>query len=95
MITSQNVVGTDSGGTFTIPLSTVTLAPGSYWVSVTATMAFASGGEWGWEVTSNQKQGIDGQWENPGGGFGVCPTWGDVVTCVGSTGPDFMFTLTK
>lgn len=95
VINTQTVMGSDNNGSFTIPLKTVALPPGSYWVSVQATMAFAVGGEWGWEVTSHQKQGIDGQWQNPGGGFGMCPTWDDVVTCTAATGPDFMMTLTK
>lgn len=94
VINTQTVKGTDNSGSFTIPLKTVALPPGSYWVSVSANMDFSTGGEWGWELSSNQKQGINGQFENPGGAFGVCPTWGDVLDCVGY-GNDFMMTLTK
>ncbi len=69
-------IGTDTNGSFTIPLpSSLILASGTYWVSVQANLDFAAGGQWAWEdrtVTSNS----DAAWQNPGGGFGVCPTWG-------------------
>lgn len=91
---TQTVVGSDNAGTFTIPLETVALSPGKHWVSVSANMDFAVGGEWGWELTSNVKKTIEGQFENTGGGFGVCPTWGNVTECVGYSG-DFMVTLGK
>lgn len=94
VIDTQTVVGTDNGGSFSIPLQTVALSPGSYWVSVSANMDFSAGGEWGWDLTDHQKQGSNGQFENVGGAFGVCPTWGDVLDCVGY-GNDFMVTLTK
>ena len=94
VVDTQTVVGTDEAGTFTIPLETVALAPGSYWVSVSANMDFGVGGEWGWELSSHVKQGSEGKFENPGGGFGVCPEWGNVTDCVGFGG-DFLFTLTK
>lgn len=91
---SQTVTGDDSGGSFMIPLDTVALSPGKHWVSVVAQMDFATGGQWGWELTSNVKGSTEGQWENPNGGFGVCPTWDDVTVCTGSSG-DFMVTLLK
>lgn len=96
VINTQTVAGADSGtGTFTIPLTEVALPPGPKWVSVVANMDFATGGEWGWELTSTQKQGANGLWENPGDGFGTgCTSWADVEGCVGY-GSDFMFTLTK
>lgn len=95
VINTQTVVGTDNGGSFTIPLATVPLPPAKGWVSVSATMSFASGGEWGWELSTHQKQGSDAMWENPGDGLGTgCTTWGDVNTCLGF-GNDFMVTLTK
>lgn len=94
VVNSQTVAGTDRNGTFTIPLRTVALAPGSYWVSVSANMDLTTGGEWGWELTSHQKQGSNGQFENPGGGFDVCARWKDVKACTGY-GKDFMMTLLK
>lgn len=91
---TQTVVGTDVNGAFTLALDTVALTPGQHWVSVSANMDLSVGGEWGWELSSTVKQGVEGQFENTGGAFGVCPTWGDVTDCVGYSG-DFMVTLTK
>jgi hypothetical protein len=65
-------------GAFQIVLPTpLTLAPGTYWVSVQANLNFTPGGEWGWTdrvVTSNSPAA----WQNPGGGFGTpCTAWGE------------------
>ena len=93
--TFTNLNGSASGGSFsiTLPKKGMKLKAGTYWVSVQANCSFSGGcGEWGWEVSSVQ-HGNPAQWQNPGGGFGVCPTWGPLETCVGSTGPDFMFEL--
>lgn len=68
------------------------LRAGHYWVSVIANMAFDSRGEWGWEVNSVQR-GKQAMWQNPGGGFHVCQTWGTIESCVSSPGPDLMFDL--
>lgn len=95
---SQTVTGSDSAGTFTIPLNTVAVSPGMHWVSVVVNMDFSTGGQWGWEMTSNQKQGSNGAWENPQDGFASgCTTFMDVVGCTqpAGGGVDFMFTLTK
>ncbi len=84
VINSQTVVGNDSDGTFTIPLNPVRIPAGPAWVSVVATMSFASGGEWGWELSSNDKGHGDSMWENPGNGLSTgCTTWQDVATCLG------------
>ncbi len=69
----------------------VTLSKGHYFVSFTANMDLSPGGQWGWELSSDQKGKVD-QWQNQGGGFGVCPTWNDVLTCTGY-GNDFMVSL--
>lgn len=47
--------------------------------------------EWGWEVNGTI-HGSEAVWQNPGGGFGVCKTWGTIGQCLGYDG-DFMFTL--
>ncbi|MGH6888133.1 MAG: hypothetical protein ACREHF_02880 [Rhizomicrobium sp.] len=88
-----NLKGKDTAGSFTIKLSkTVRLRPGTYWVGVVANKNFGGGGgEWGWELNSTI-HGKPAMWENPNGGFGVCPTWGTVGSCLGYTG-DFMFDL--
>jgi hypothetical protein len=69
----------------------VKLKAGTYWVSVVANCPFSSCGQWGWSINTVQ-HGNPGAWENPGGGFGVCPTWAPVASCVGY-GPDFVFAL--
>jgi hypothetical protein len=69
--------------------------PRHVWVSVQANLDFAggAGGQWGWTdrlVASNDPAA----WKNPGGGFGVCPNWDDLATCiVTNDGPDFVFLL--
>lgn len=94
VIKAQTVKGKDSAGTFTIALKkAVKLKKGSYFVSVVANMDLSAGGEWGWELTSDQSGNID-QWQNDGGAFGVCPTWGNVTDCVGY-GNDYMVVLSK
>jgi Putative Ig domain/Kelch motif len=82
-------------GSFVIDLSSpCVLAPGTYWMSAQVNMDFSAGGQWGWEdrlVTSNNPAAF----QNPGGGFGVCPTWGQRgATCgIDPPGPDQMFTI--
>lgn len=94
--TTQTGNGTNNAGTYTLVFPTAqTLAKGAtYWASMYCTMAFASGGEWGITdrtVTSGQA----GAWENPGGGFGVCPTWDHIPNCFGgqNDGNDLVFAL--
>jgi hypothetical protein len=75
-----------------LPGNGVRLKPGHYWVSVIANQAFDPYGEWGWEV-NNQQHHKQAMWQNPSGGFGVCPTWGTIENCYSSPGPDLMFDL--
>jgi hypothetical protein len=84
---------TDNGiGSFAVQTGKVKLKQGKYWVSVQADMNFSGGaGEWGWEVNTVQT-GNPAMWQNPGGGFAVCPTWDTLQTCLGF-GPDLMFAL--
>ncbi len=85
-------IANDAGGSFTIKLPKsckISLKAGTYWLSVQANLAFSQGGEWGWEGNSVQT-GNAYAWQNPGGGFGLCTTWG--TECLGY-GPDFMFAL--
>jgi hypothetical protein len=94
--TTQTGAGTLTGsGTYTLVFGTAQkLAKGAtYWASMWCTMAYAAGGEWGWSDRVDQA-GSSAKWENPGGGFGTCPTWADMDTCVGITGePDLQFAL--
>ena len=96
-VTSQSGLAyTDTTG-FGSPVITlsspVVLTEGTYWVSIQARMDFTPNGEWGWEDRTVQS-GSSGAWQNPGGGFGACPTWGPKLTCIPTaSGPDFMFRL--
>jgi len=97
---SAVAIASDSGGTFTVKLPTTAALSGGtgsgkkYWVSVQANMDFSSGGEWGWETSTNAP-GTEAQWENPGDGFGTgCTTYNNLTTCIPSgEGPSFMATL--
>ena len=88
-------VTTDTAGTFTIVLpSSVTLAPGTYWVSVQANMDFGVGGQWGWNDRTIQSNS-GAAFQNPGGGF-ACPggnSWVRKPTCVTNAAPDNIFQL--
>ena len=62
-------------------------------MTVEANMNFTSQGEWGWTDRTVQS-GDPAAWQNPGGGFGICPTWGAKSTCIpSSSGPDNIFKL--
>src|SRR6186997_2091974 len=81
--TRTDLAMTDSGGSFVVPIpSPVVLGPGTYWVSVQANMDFSSGGQWGFTDRSVQSNS-EAAWQNPGGGFGVCPSWGQRGTTCG------------
>jgi hypothetical protein len=83
-----------SGSTFTVNLpSFAVLTEGTYWVEIQANMMFIPNGAWIW--TDRTLQSNNGAaWQNPGGGFGVCPTWALKTTCVPVTGgPDQVFRL--
>ena len=81
--TRTNLAMTDTGGSFVVPIpSPVVLGPGIYWVSVQANMDFSIGGQWGFTDRTVQS-GAEAAWQNPGGGFGVCPSWGARGTVCG------------
>jgi hypothetical protein len=83
------------GTTFSITLSpAVSLAAGTYWVSVQARQDFTPAGQWGWTDRTVQSNSA-AAWQNPGGGFGVCTTWGQRgATCGIDNGvPDQVFRL--
>lgn len=95
VIDSQTVVGADNFGTFTIPIVPTRIPAGPAWVSVVANMSFTVGGEWGWELSSNNKNHANSDWENPGNGLSTgCTTWQPVQNCVGY-GNSFMVQLVK
>jgi hypothetical protein len=83
----------ESGGVFEVFLTVpVTLAPGTYWVSVQAHMSFDPNGQWGWTERTVQANS-PAAWQNPGGGFGLCPTWDVRTICLGAGDPDELFRL--
>jgi hypothetical protein len=65
----------------------------TYWVSVVVNMPFLTGqGQWGFG-TDTTIHGNEGNWQNPGGGFGTpCTTWDTNTNCVGIPG-DYAFDL--
>jgi hypothetical protein len=82
-----------TGPSFNVKHGKVKLKAGHFWVSPQVVMAFGGGttGEWGWEVQT-EESGVEANWQNPGGGFGVCPSWDTITNCIGVSG-DFMFTV--
>jgi N-acetylneuraminic acid mutarotase len=85
---------TVSGTTFTVSLSpAAVLASGTYWIEIQANMTFATEGEWGWTDRSVQSNN-EAKWQNPAGGFAVCPSWTDKLTCIPtSLGPDQVYRI--
>jgi hypothetical protein len=92
--TFKNLKGVDNDGNFviTLPGKGLELNAGKYWTSVIANMELAQLGQWGWEVNA-KRHGKQAMWQNPDGGFAICPTWGTIENCQNSPGPDFMFAL--
>lgn len=94
--TFTDIVGTDNSGSFSISLPNkgMTLKSGTYWVAVVANCSFTGGcGEWGW-AENGTIHGNPAMWENPGGGFGTCPTWNTIANCIsGAPAGDFAFDL--
>ena len=90
----DNIAGADNAGSYTLKLGKgVKLKKGHYWVSVVSNCSFGGGcGQWGW-ATNTVAHGSAAQWQNPGGGFGVCPTWDTLLNCTGVADPDFQFAL--
>jgi hypothetical protein len=84
-----NAAYTDPGGTGSVSVAfspAIVLTAGSYWVSVQANLDFGVGGEWGW--TEQLQTNLESAFQNPGGGFGVCPAWAyRVTTCAIGTAP--------
>jgi hypothetical protein len=83
-----------NGNGFAISLSSPCSLSGSttYWVGVVANMNFSPGGEFGW-IFYTGAGGSVSQWENPGGGFGVCPTWGSFPVCFSIAADSMSFAL--
>jgi len=84
----------ESDGVFEVTLTApVTLTSGTRWVSVQAHQPADPNGQWGWTERTVQANS-PAAWQNPGGGFGVCPTWDLRTTCLGGPAPpEKMFRL--
>lgn len=88
-------VDADGDANFTLEPAQViqaTLNPDTrYWISVAVVMEFGLGGQWFWGSAEDTNDNA-ALWQNPGGGFGVCPTWGTFADCGvgGGLGPDLM-----
>jgi hypothetical protein len=71
-------------------------SPRHLWISVQANLDFAGGlgGQFGWtDRTIANNSGA--AWQNPGGGFGVCPSWDILDNCFGglNDGDDMVYLL--
>ena len=84
----------DSAGTLTLKLKKkgIKAPAGHSWISVQVIMDFGTSGQWYWNVATDGTGPTD-QWQNPGGGFGICPTWDDITTCNGTVGTQLSFSL--
>jgi N-acetylneuraminic acid mutarotase len=86
---------TVNGTTFTVNLTpAAVLTAGTYWIEIQANMDFATQGEWGWTDRTVQSNN-PAAWQNPGGGFGVCPTWAPkLAVCIPTaSGPDQVYRI--
>lgn len=90
-------LGRDTGG-YNIKLGKpkatkckVKLKSGTYWVSVVANQNFSTDSQWYW-AGHQPITGFNAQWQNPGGGFGICPTWCDASNVFGYSA-DLSFTI--
>ena len=85
-----SVVGT----TFTVNLPVpAVLGEGTYWIEIQANMDFGTQGEWGWTDRTVQSNN-PAAWQNPGGGFGMCPTWNTKANCgLAAGGPDQVYRI--
>ena len=85
---------TVNGTTFTVNLTpAAVLSEGTYWIEIQANMDFATQGQWGWTDRTVQT-GNSAAWQNPGGGFGICPTWTPKLTCIPTaSGPDQVYRI--
>jgi len=90
----DNIPAGDNGtGNLTITLpETVTLRPGTYFVSVQANMDSDTEGRWYWSNADRKEALYRAVWRNPVGGWGnSCPDWHRNDECTGNV--DLLFAL--
>ena len=94
VFSATNQPFTQSGSTFTVNLpSAAVLTAGTYWVEIQGNMTFVPNGEWGWTDRTVQSNN-PAAWQNPGGGFGMCPTWTVKTVCIPTAGgPDQVYRI--
>ena len=91
-------VDADADGNFTLEPAQVieaTINPDTrYWISVVAVMEFGLSGQWYWASATDANDNA-ALWQNPGGGFGVCPSWATFAECGvgGGLGPDLLMNV--
>lgn len=69
------------------------LPPGTYWVTMQANMSIGTAGQWGW-VDRILQTNFPAAWQNPRGGYHVCPAWAARTACIGDgAAPDQVFRL--
>jgi hypothetical protein len=80
LIHKAKTTGNFATGNFVLTMKRAFKIPaGTFWVSVQATGEQATN-SWYWQSTSNVQNTVD-VWENPGGAFNHCPTWGTLLSC--------------
>jgi hypothetical protein len=94
IFSATNIPIVQVGTTFTANLTpAAVLSEGTYWIEIQANMTFGTQGEWGWSDRTIQSNN-PAAWQNPGGDFGVCPTWTVKTVCIPTAGgPDQVFRL--
>ena len=95
LVTARVDLPFTGGASFVVDLEPVVrVGPGRSWVSVQANEDFMTAGQWGWTDRS-VKSNAGAAWENPGGGFEVCPAWGERATTCGidAEAPDQVYRL--
>ena len=93
VVTTVTVKGLDTAGSFSIPVGSIVLTKGRYWLSVQANMAYDPDGFWSWESRTDQRRS-GAVWRNPGDGFHTgCIVYKPVANCLDIAPPDFMFKL--
>ncbi len=94
VFSATNQPFTQNSSTFTVNLaSAAVLTAGTYWVEMQGNMTFSPNGEWGWTDRTVQSNS-PAAWQNPGGGFGMCPTWTVKTICIPTAGgPDQVYRL--
>lgn len=81
-------------GSFDIPLQTVVLTSGTYWVSVKITLAVMTGGLWAWDETADQT-GAPDAWRSKGGAYGLCGHWTTAQSCTMADNADLTLQLSS